>query len=233
MLNGVELIALHADVDLIQAQCAHENAGAFDDLFTLLQHESVVGGYVGLALGSVENDGVRFAHGRAQLHVGGEAGAAHAGDSAGLDNLNDFFGREAFPACPGFAVGMEGILEVVFDDHRNHLVARGGGTRLYSHNLTRNACMDGGAQPGNFADLLSHGDRVSHVHNGLAGRAQMHVHGDYHLRGCLGERRDRLMLRGLLVLGGVDAAVKFILHSITSALSLSANCDLLNKISFI
>ena len=47
----------------------------------------------------------------------------------------------------------------------------------------------------------------------------MHRHGDYHLCRSFLQRYHWFALRGLLVFGGVDAAIKLMVHSITSVIT--------------
>ena len=219
MLHGVQLIALNADGGLFQAQRFHDKARASDDRLAPLQHEPVVGGDVGLALGAIEDDGVRLADGTAELDVGGESRAAHTRDTGLLDNVDDFLTGQGIHIVPVDDRGVRSIFEIVFDHHGHHHVSTGMGPGLDGHDLTGDAGVDRRAKTGDLADLLSHGDLVPHGYNGLAGCAHMHRHGDYHLCRSFLQRYHWFALRGLLVFGGVDAAIKLMVHSITSVIT--------------
>jgi hypothetical protein len=222
MLDGVELVALHADGGLGQTQSLHEDTGPADDPLALLQHEAVVGGDIGLAFRAVEDQGVGLADGGTDFYVGGESRAAHAGNTGGLDDLYQLFGCKSFDVAAGFTIGTKGILVIVLDHDGHDLISGGGRPGLHGDNFAGNARVDRRTKTGDLADLLAYSDLVSHVHNRLAGRAQVHIHRNDDLSGSLGERDDRFPLRCLFMLGGVDAAIKFMVHSITSVLSLAA-----------
>ena len=219
MLHGVELVALDADGGRLEAQRLHDEAHAAQDRLSPLQHEPVVGGDVGLALRAVDENGVDLAHRAGELDVGGESRAAHAGDAGLLHNVDDLLGSEHIHIVPVPDCLAGGVLEVVLDHYGHHLAAASMGPGLHGHDLAGDAGVDGRAKSGDLADLLSDGDLVSHGHDGLTGRAHMHGHRDYHLGRSLFQRDDRLALGRLFVLGGVDAAIKLMTHSITSVIT--------------
>ena len=99
------LVGLHTDDGVLQAEGLHQNAHAADDPLALLQHQPVVSGYVGLTLGAVQDQGIHLADAGADLHVGGEAGAAHSGDARLLDNLHDLLAAQL--AVVGMGVSTE------------------------------------------------------------------------------------------------------------------------------
>ena len=148
--------------------------------------------------------------------MGGEAGAAHTGDARFLDDLHDLVGGQAAVVGMGGELGAPGILEVVLDHHRQGLAAAHVGTGLHRLDLAGDRGVDGGAQTGDLADLLPHLYLVSDGHDGLAGRADMHGHGDDDLLGSRAERRDLLAACQLLPVMGMHAAVKALLHRSTS-----------------
>src|SRR5699024_652813 len=155
----------------------HENAGALDDALALLQHEPVVGGDVRLALGGVDDEGAHLPEARADLHMGGEAGAAHTGETGLADDVHDLPGGTRLIVGMGRELRAEGVLEVIFNDHRVHHAAAAVGTGLNGHDLAGDAGMDGGAQPGGSGNLLPHRDLVAHLYDWRAGRADVHGHG--------------------------------------------------------
>ena len=219
VLHGVELVGLDADGGLLQAQGLHDEAHAAQDGLAPLQHEPVVGGDVGLALGAVDEDGVHLAHRAGELDVGGEARAAHTGDTGLLDDVDDLLGSEGIHIVTVLDGLTGGVLEIVLDDHGHHLAAAGMGPGLHGHDLAGDAGVNGSAETGDLADLLAHLHLVPHSHDGLAGSAHVHGHGDHHLSRSFLQRDDGLALRRLLVLGGVDAAIKLMTHSITSVIT--------------
>ena len=216
VLDGVLLVGLHADDGVLQAEGLHQNAHAADDPLALLQHQPVVSGYVGLTLGAVQDQGIHLADAGADLHVGGEAGAAHSGDARLLDNLHDLLAAQLAVVGMGGEHGAPGVLEVILDDHRHHLSAAHVGTGLHRLDHTGHRRVNGGAQAGDLADLLAHLDLIAHGYNGLTGRTDMHCHGDDDLLGSGAQGRNLLVACQLFPVIGVHAAVKALLHRSTS-----------------
>jgi len=86
------------------------------------------------------------------------------------------------------------------------------GTGLHRHHRTGNTGVDGrGDKRHGLADLLAHGHLVTHSHAGLAGRTDMHGHGDYNLRGGR-QFFDGLFVGGGFLVIGMDAAEKGLCH---------------------
>ena len=76
------------------------------------------------------------------------------------------------------------ILEVVFDDHAQDLGAEGVGAGLHSHDGAGDRGVDGRRNGSlRISDLLSQINMVAYLDNGLAGLADVHGHGQDHLRG--------------------------------------------------
>ena len=216
MLDGVLLVGLHADDGALEAEGLHQDAHAADDLLALLQHQPVVGGDVRLTLRTVEDQRVHLAQAGADLHVGGEAGAAHTGDTGLLDDLHDLVGRQLGVVGMGGELRAPGVLEIVLDDHGHALAAAHVGTGLHRLDRAGHRRVDGGAQAGDLADLLAHLHLVAHRDDGLAGRADVHRHGDDDLFGSRAERHNLLVACQLLPVMGMHAAVKALLHRSTS-----------------
>ena len=216
MLNGVGLIGLHADGGALQPEGLHQNARAADDPLPLLQHQPVVCGDVGFALGAVKDEGVHLADAGTDLHMGGEPGAAHTGNARFLDDLHDLIRRQLGVVGMGRQVGAEGILEIVLDDHGHDLVPAGIRPGLYRRHRPGHRRMDGGAQTGDLADLLSYRHVVALGHHALAGRADVHRHGDDDLLGRGTQGRHCLVACRLFPVIGVHASIKALLHRSTS-----------------
>ena len=216
VLDGILLVGLHTDHAALEAECLHEDAQAADNLLAVLQHESVVSGDVGLTLGAVEEHGVHLANTRADLHMGGEAGAAHTGKASLLHDVDDLIGAQLGVIGMGNELGAPGILEVVLDHHRHTLAAAHIGTGLHRLDLTGDRSVDGGTQTGDLADLLTHLDVIAHSNDGLTGSTDMHGHSDDHLLGSSAQRRYLLVACQLLPVMGMHAAVKALLHRSTS-----------------
>ena len=153
--------------------------------------------------------------------MGGEARAAHTGDTGILDDLNDLRPGQRFHVLPALDGGIWGVLEIVFDDHRHHHSAAAVGPGLHGHYLAGHTGVDGRAQTGGLADERADLHLVPRRHNGLAGSAHVHGHGDDHLGRRLRHGCGGLVLGQILVLGGMYSAEKLMQHSLTSIFSLS------------
>jgi len=80
------LVVLDADQYLLRLNQVREYLDPRDQLGRLFTHQQVIGGDVGLALGAIDDQRAdRLGRRGAELHGGGEAGAAEAAD-AGLAN---------------------------------------------------------------------------------------------------------------------------------------------------
>ena len=216
VLDGVLLVGLHADGGGLEAKGLHEDAHAAQDSLSLLQHEPVVGGDVGLTLRAVEDECVHLADARADLHMGGEARAAHTGNAGLLDDFHNLVRGEAGVIGMGGELGAEGILEIVVDDHGHDLRAARVGAGLHRRDRTGHGRVDGCAKTGDLTDLLSHRHLVALGNDGLAGGADVHRHGDDHLLGRCAQGLYRLFAGCTLPVIGVHAAVKGLLHRSTS-----------------
>ena len=168
----------------------------------------MVGGQVRLALGAVDQHGVDGLAGL-QLYVSGERCAAHAHDALLLDNLDDLVGGQLFQRLVGDYGLVQRILAVVLDDDTHDAGAFVGmGMRFHRDDRAADAGMHGGADE---ARLLT--DELTHLH-GVAGlnhgvRRCADVHGQRNDNGIgFGEFLKRKVLRELLILRGMDAAVE-------------------------
>ena len=84
--NRFGLVVLDADQHLLRLDQVREDLDAGHQFGRLFAHQQVVSGDVGLALGAVDDQRAdRLGRRWAELHSGGEAGAAEAAD-AGLAN---------------------------------------------------------------------------------------------------------------------------------------------------
>ena len=182
----------------------------------MLQHQAVVCGDVGLTFRAVDDDGVGLADCGTDLDVGGEARAAHTGAARVANDVDDLLGSQGIHVFPGLAVGVQSILEIVLDHHGHRGDAAGAGTGLNSLDGAGDTGVDGRAQSGRLADHLTDHHGIALGDHGLTGGADMHRHRNDHLSRGLVQGSDRFMLAEFLVLGGVNAAVKQLLHSITS-----------------
>ena len=174
----------------------------------MLQHHAVVGGDVRLTLRRVDDEGVHLAQTGADLDMGGEAGAAHAGDARFPDDVHDLLSGELGVVGMGGEFRGKGVLEIVLDDHGEHLPTATVGTRLNGHHFAGHAGVDGSAQASRLGDLLAHRHLISHLHHRRAGCAHVHGHGEHHLSRGIMERFHRLGAGQLLPLLGMHAAIE-------------------------
>ena len=161
-----------------------------------------------------------FANCRTDLNVGGEARAAHTGAACVTNDVDDLLGGQGIHVLAGLAIGAKGVLKIILDHDRKRGHAAGTGAGLDRNNRARNTGVDGSAEACGGTDQLTDGHSVALLDHGLTGCADVHGHRNHDLGRGLGELLDRFLLSSFLVFGGVDAAVKLLLHSITSVFSL-------------
>ena len=172
----------------------------------------MVAGDVGLALGRVDDDVIHLAQTRADLHVGGEGGAALADDAGVLDDLHQLLGSQAVGILHGLDVLGDGVFKVVGDHYGHHRAAHGGGAGLHSLHRAGDGGVDGsGNEPAGLADPLADLHFVSYSDDGLTRRTDVHGHGNDHFR-----RRCQLF-DGLLIgcglhVVGMNAAKESLCH---------------------
>ena len=205
------LVVFHADDDLVHAEHLGKIRGAADDLLGTLQHGAVVTGDVGLALGTVDDDGIHLADAAGDLHVGGERCAAHTDDAGVLHDLDHLVHRQRVGVGGGLDFLRQFVLEVVFNDDGHHVAAHGIGTGLHCLDRAGNTGVDRRAQTMELADLLAHLHVVPGFDQGRAGRAKVHRHGNDHNSGRC-QLLDGLFIgRGLHIMG-MNAAKESLCH---------------------
>ena len=206
--DGVGLVVLNEDNALRRADGLHHGTQAEHDVVGKLQHDPMVGGQVRLALGAVDQHGVNGLAGL-QLYVGGERRAAHAHDALLLDDLNDLVGGQLFQRLVGDDGLVERILAVVLDDDTQDAGAFVGmGMGFHRDDRAADAGMHGGADEARLlADELTHLHGVAGLNHRVRRCANVHGQGDDNGVG-FGELLKRQMLRELLILRGMDAAVE-------------------------
>ena len=180
-LDAVFLVVLHADDDLAHAEHLGEVAAAADDLSGALKHRAMVAGDVGLALRTVDDDGIDLADAAGDLRVRGERCAAHTDDTGLLDHFDHFLHAQRVGVGRSMDFLAQVVLEVIVDDNGHDLAAHGIGTGLHRSDRTGYACVNGSAETFEFADLLSKLDIVALGDRRGAGCAEVHRHGDHHL----------------------------------------------------
>ena len=93
--NGVGFVVLDPDIGFLHGDGLHQDRHAHEQLLTVLQHRTVVGRKVRLALYTVDNQRFGLFPGRnREFHVRGERRAAHADDAGVLDPGDDLLCRE-------------------------------------------------------------------------------------------------------------------------------------------
>ena len=218
-LNGFWLVVLDGNVSLCQAEDLHDDLQALHQLRRMLPAQPVVSRYVRLALAGVDDDGIHLADAAGELDVGGESRTAHADDAALPDNADQLFRAECVHLFlrAGLDVLTQGIQMVILDHHTHHGGTAGVGAHFHSLDLTGDGSVDRHTQSLIIADLLTHGHRVTLLHEGVAGGADMLGHGDHNdIR--LGENLSLLVAGIPLIFFGMDPAEKRKRH-ITSPLS--------------
>ena len=184
-LNGILFVVLHRDGGSVKTQRVTKDLGAVNYLVGALQHQSVVGGDEGLALGAVDDELCCLANRSRELCVGGEGGAAHARYARGAYELHDLVGSSVGKGLGKRRdVGTDRVFAVVLDDH----IANGHPLcvidRIDGNDLARNAGVHGTSQTRrDSADHLSVCNRVSHLDQRLAVSADVLGEGNGHRGG--------------------------------------------------
>ena len=218
-VGRILLVGLDADVHVLHAEALGQQRSALDHLLRTLQHGAVVAGDVGLALGGVDDDVVHLAKTGRDLHMGGERRAALTDDAGVLDDLDELLRRQIVGILHRMDVFAHGVLEVVFDHHGHHRSAHREGTGLHCLHRTRNAGVDGrGDKSAGFTNSLSNFHLVPLGHDGLAGSADVHRHGNDHLsRGF--QLFDGLFIGCGLHVIGMNAAKESLCHCLSPHLT--------------
>ena len=85
LFDSIRLVFLHADVAFLQAEMLHDSHGTFDDVFRVLQHQSVVRCNKRLTFCSVDDQRVHFLQIlRIQLDVSRERSSAQTNNDRWL-----------------------------------------------------------------------------------------------------------------------------------------------------
>ena len=175
--DGLGLVCLDADDCLRDLQPAHHLQYAVQHLVRRFHHLAVVGGDVRFTLGGVDRQRVHLLL-RGKLHVGGEACAAHAHQTALPNGLEE--------AClvgdlRRLHVGTDRLLAVRGDLHHGAGSAVGhpvGGDCLYRAGY---AGVDRHCHKGvGISDLLSHLHRIPWLHHRRTRRTDVHAHRNPH-----------------------------------------------------
>ena len=121
--NGVGFVVLDPDIGFLHGDGLHQDRHAHEQLLTVLQHRTVVGRKVRLALYTVDNQRFGLFTGRnREFHVRGERRAAHADDAGVLDPGDDLLCRErALPDDRLRAVDPLGPVVALALDRNHHL----------------------------------------------------------------------------------------------------------------
>ena len=210
-IDGVLLVDLDTVIGLLHAVGDTHQLNALEQLGGEIQHGQVVAVQIRLALGAVDNQLIHLADTAADLHSGGEHGAAHADHTGLTDALQNGLRVLQLLLREG-GHQFRGILEVILNDHRHDHIPQGVRSGLNGNDLAGDGGMDRGRDRNRvFTDLLIHLHIVAYLNQGLAGRAYVLYHGDHYLRRrCDDGHGD---FRGLHVIG-VHAAFKSMGHKL-------------------
>ena len=181
--EGVLLVQLNAQLDLGNAKDLGQQLTAADHFPGVLQHDAMVRSDIGFALCTVDDNGVHLAQTGRDLDGSGE-GSAAVTDDAGLTNSGHDLFRGHGVDVQRLDGGILLVLEIVFNDDAHDAGAEGIGTGLDSHNRTGDGGVDGSANGGlRVSDFLSQINVVAYLNKGFTGSADVHRHGQNHLRG--------------------------------------------------
>ena len=172
-LNGIRLVLLDADKDAVDFQDFRGNGCSDQRGLAPVQHETMVGGQIRLALGSVDDEGVDVLfRRRREFDVSRKRRAAHSDDSGVEDAFLEQLPVGVLPVRYGIESGAPFILTVGDDLHR--LFRRAGHPDDFHHISDRSA--GGGVQrnrneSAGFRNALSFFDRIAFFHTERRRRA--------------------------------------------------------------
>ncbi len=183
LFDGRLLVVLHGQDHPFRAEDLAQNPHAAQDLFRAGAQKGIVGGDIGLAFAGVGNEGIHMAHGGHGLHGAGEGGAAHAHNARLSDGVENFVVAQILYVFAGQGGGEGRVLEIVVNDHGQHIPAAGVGPGFYGGDGAGDRRVNRHAQSFAVADLLPQKNMVAHLYQGNAGRADVLLHGNHHLPG--------------------------------------------------
>ena len=207
--DGVRLVLLDAEEDAVDAEYLRGDGGAFEDRFGAFEHETVVGGEVGLAFRAVQDERVDDLFGRGrELYVGRERRAAHADDAGVGDALFEDLAVGVLPVRDRVEAGAPFVLAVGNDlDGRDRAAVGAGNFDDVADRAAGGRVDRGGDESAGLGDELPLLHRVALLDDGLRRRADVLLDGD----GVAFEERGALRGNGVgkrFAVGGMDAAVK-------------------------
>ena len=206
--DGLGLVGLDGDAHGRLAQnLAHDlHAGA--DARRLFHHHAAVGGEIGFALGTVQDEEfAALVRRRGELDDGGEARAAHAADAGVVDARAQVFNGGRLPVQRGKGGGV--FLRLVgFKDYAVRHAARRPQALFDALDRAARRRVDGHRDEAvTLADELAAQDVVARLDEAFGGRAEMLAHGNGEGLGN-GQLFDRLAGGQFLVVVGVDPAME-------------------------
>ncbi len=209
--NGLGLVVLDADEAFAGVHHVHEHADALDDAIRLVAHEQVVAGDVGLALGTVDHQGVDVAvRAGVDLDAGGKGGSPQPHDARPADALAQHGAVQFLEPGQGFRQFAPFVPAVGFQHDAGRRQPGGVGYRLFGdlHHGPRGGRMDGGADVlGDPRNGLALEHFFSCFHQGFGHGADVLLQGNDEPFGQ-GHLAQETACRHGLHVGAVNAAVK-------------------------
>ncbi len=203
------LVVFHPDQGEFRFEQVLEHPDAIHDLVGVLLHQPIVGGDIGFALQPVDDQDLGELAAAIELAVGGEDGAAKAGNARLLDALEQFAPLQ-IPVI-GFAVELAPLIFAIGGEDDAEIVKPGGVSDRVVGNLGDGA-RGGGVHrhhppSGVTGQRLTLLDLVTHLHQQIAGGACVLAHRNDQARRQTG-LLDRALARLQFVVGGVNTTVK-------------------------
>ncbi len=113
--DRLRFIIFDTDQHLARLKDMREDAHPFHNLRGAILHQAIVGGDIGFALGSIDNQRIDFIAGALQLRTSREASSAQPGNAELMDALNQRFNALGAIILPPFARN-PAIFAVRFDN---------------------------------------------------------------------------------------------------------------------
>ena len=208
-LNGIGLVLLYTDGGTFCAQLATYNFCPAQHRLGTLQHQAVVIGQVGLALGAIDQQlGDLLAFRDGVFDMGGEGGTTHADNACILDRVDELLNGERLPVdaegggkllgSVGIGLYLNGRFEAAIDVTARADLAYGAGNR---------AVQGGGDKGPRFCDQLATLDPFTCLDHRF-GRCPDVLAQRYHVAFDKGYPLDRQIIGLLLVVGRMDPVLE-------------------------
>ncbi len=206
------LIQFNAKISLIYLTGLHNQLDTLQKLIRVLQHCSMIAGYIGLAFCSVDDHGIHLAPAAGNFKCGGERGTAHSHDASLTNHFRDLLRRLHILFLQRNHRICRGVLKVVLNHNRRDHVAQVVQMRRNGDHFSGDRRMDRrGNRRLRLSYFLAEFHLIADSNQGRTGCAYVLRHRDDHLRWLRYGGNPRFIGRCFLVVR-MHAAMRFKEH---------------------